>query len=241
MKFLINFIGIAVFTSCIIGCKNRCEKAFSVDCIILDMDNNPLVNRQIDLLSMANSSSDFTSGRAIRPIQTKKTDDTGVAHFNVEVDICVDFTPVFVVVPKDDSEFKAVNFLVINEPGNAFKTANSLTYKSNFNETLRMDKLKPLNIRYKSTRNDIVSCSTTSRLHFMNNNDLITYSRGNFVSFTKNQTAMALDTTINVSGFAKQAFKIETVTKVANGETFKTYDIVDSSFNRDSVFLITIL
>jgi hypothetical protein len=110
--------------------------------------------------------------------------------------------------------------------------------KSNFKEMLFMDKIKPLTIRFKASRNDIVSFATNTDFQNVKNNNLIHDLKRNIVSLTKTQTAMGLDTTISISAFVKQSFKIKTEMKFGNGEFFTSYDIVDAGVNRDSVLLI---
>jgi hypothetical protein len=224
------------------GCKSNCSRKFQADCVVVDMDGKLIIDKKVDLFVLANSSWDLDNAKigfdnvritSRSPLQTQTTDNSGVAHFDVEEDVCVDFSKVFCFVPQDDTQFKAVNFLVIDGP--ITSSFDETRNKNNFKETLRMDKIKPLTIRFKASRNDIVSCVINTEYK---NNSLIHDLKRNIVSFTKNQTAMGLDTTVTVSAFVKQTFKIKTVTTSANGEFLTSYEIVDAGVNRDSVLLI---
>jgi hypothetical protein len=247
MKHLLIFLFslMVLFTTCITGCKSNSSRKFQADCIVVDMDGKPIIDRKVELLVFANDSRELDNAKIsfgyVRiitkpPRQTQTTDNLGVAHFDVDEEIIGDFTPVFGFVPQDDTEFKAINYLVIDNP--ATSSFDQPRNKRDFKETLRMDKIKPLTIRLKASRNDIVSCVINTEYQDIKSNSLTHDLKRNIVSFTKTQTAMGLDTTFTVPAFVKQTFKIKTVMTSANGEFFISYDIVDAGVNRDSVLLI---
>jgi hypothetical protein len=216
----IQLVIIAILSLLIESCQCECcscEGAlFEANVIVIDMDGKPIVSKKIDI-NAANG--------------IFRTDKNGFLKFSSKWG--ADNYIAWKLSVEDSSDFKAINFL---ESPISYTPENE---KLTITDTIRMDVLKPITIRLKTSSNDIdrVFLSVTHNPDFKSYGQVVKVARRDFLTFTKSASPQ-LDTTIQVNIYSKAAFYISSNMTFKNPVSFLNRNVYFGDFEKRDTVLI---
>jgi hypothetical protein len=213
-----------LFSSCYCEECCACEGASGeIDLSVLDMDNKPITNVTVGPYIYPNGNNTYSFFK-----QTYQTDAKGQIHFNYvfPIDSYTDWT----LAVGDFNDYKPVNF--IKSPYSYTPSHKKITVI----DTIRMDVLKPITLRFKSNRTDIKSLNINV---FRSNYPVSTNISRDFYFKTINRSSgVLLDTTIQVNAYSKAEFTISSRMNFSNAPLdVSKSKVINNYVRRDTVFV----
>ncbi len=212
-----------LFSSCFCECCGCEGAAGEIDLTVLDMDNKPISGVTLGPYTYQNG----VTARSFLN-QTYLTDAKGQIHVNYvfPIDSYTDWT----LAATDFNDFKAINY--VKSPYSYTPEHKKITTI----DTIRMDVVKPMTLRFKSNKTDVQGLFL--RVYV---DDYLTYikvKRDFYYNITPHLLGTALDTTIQVNAYSKAELYISAGLRFQNS-TLNVYQSkkLDNYERRDSVIL----
>ena len=216
IKLIIVALLSLLFASCECECCS-CEGAlFEANVFVVDMDGKPIVGKKINILA----------GYGIF-----RTDKNGFLKFSGKWS--ADSNSSWKLSVEDSSDFRAINYL---ESPISYTPENE---KVTITDTIRIDVLKPITIRLKTSSNNVdrIFLSVSHKSESNSYGNVVQVVKRDFLTLNKSATPQ-LDTTIQVNVYSKAAFYIESEMTFENPFSFLNQKVYFGNFEkRDTVLL----
>ncbi len=242
MKVYISFIfGMSFYiSSCYPPCKGNFTQQFEMTLKVVDMDNNPVKNREVIMFTLPESHNP-SMANLLSPVIFDKTSTTTDNIGNIKLayilktDCEMNFSRAFIV--KEDSLFKAVDFVKHSVNINQ-KTAID---RIKLSDTIRMDSLVPFKMRIKSSKNNVSKLYMRVASSNLYGYSIDTLYRTFKYSFGEPISSQLIDTTIVTQVYSKRQFYMKNDIKLSDSSIIqgKPY-FIDRNINRNVIFLYEI-
>jgi hypothetical protein len=216
----IQLVIIAILSLLIESCQCECcscEGAlFEANVIVIDMDGKPIVGKKINI-NAANG--------------IFRTDKNGFLKFSSKWS--ADSYSAWKLSVEDSSDFRAINYL---ESPISYTPENE---KVTITDTIRIDVLKPITIRLKTSSNnaDRIFLSVTHKPNSTSYGQVVQVVKRDFLTFNKSASPQ-LDTTIQVNVYSKAALYIQSGMTFKNPVSFLNRNVYFENFEKRDTVLI---
>jgi hypothetical protein len=203
-------------SSCECECCS-CEGAlFEANVVVVDMDGKPMVGKKIDISPAYG---------------IFRTDKNGFLKFSGKWGADSYFS--WKISVGDSSDSTAINFLtspISYTPENE---------KVTITDTIRIDVLKPITIRLKTSSNNVdrIFLSVTHKPNSNSYGQVVQVVKRDFLTFNKSASPQ-LDTTIQVNVYSKAAFYISSGMTFKNPVSFLNRNVYFENFEKRDTVLI---